>query len=375
MTAVNRKTVMFLCDYKSCYGGNFIPSLLALEGGLAGKGYGCVYVLPEAARGREWVAQMQARGCRIEFLDFGQSRRNMIRAVGRLMRLHGVSILHVHFGQVLNMELLSLLRRDVKVFVHLHSDFSGGKRKLRARLVDWIQYRLLSARIHFLSVSRALAGVNPGRTTWIPNGLAVERIPCAHRSGAMVRAENHISGSEFMCLMFGWSPDIKGVDIAARAVRILNERDGLPVKLGIVCGREVTRDKMVRYVARHTGGSGAESYYVYLEPVEDVFAYHEAADLLLSASRSEGFSYALLEALSLGKKCVVSDIPGVSWAMAYPVVFPFASEDAEACAAAVKRALEQRTSEAERVSVGRAIREAYSIDGWVNAVLKCYESA
>ena len=47
----------------------------------------------------------------------------------------------------------------------------------------------------------------------------------------------------------------------------------------------------------------------------------------------------------------------------------------EACAAAVKRALEQRTSEAERVSVGRAIREAYSIDGWVNAVLKCYESA
>lgn len=371
MTEINKGIVMFLCDYNSYYGGNFIPSLMALEEKLKIMRYNCVYVLPKLVQDRFWVKQLQKYNHIIEFLDFAESRKNMILNVDYLVKKYKVSILHIHFGQTLNMEMYSLINKKVKVFIHLHSDFSAGKMFLKEKLVNYILYYLCSKKVQFLSVSKALKYKNNKRTTWIPNGLAIKRIPCKHRSGKEIRNEYHVKDNDIFCEIFGWSPDIKGVDVAVKAIKILNEKCGISVKLGIVCGREMTCKKMMDYVGKYIGSAGDESYFIYLKPIEDVFAYHEAADILISASRSEGFSYAILEMLSIGKKCVISDIPGVAWAKDYPVSFMFESENINDCVEAIRAAIRYESKD-NAMLVKNDIKEKYSIDKWVAAVIDSY---
>ena len=145
---------------------------------------------------------------------------------------------------------------------------------------------------------------------------------------------------------------------------------GQKIKLAIICGREMTPDKMKKWVEENTSCTGEESFLLYWEPIEDVFAYHEAADVLLSASRSEGFSYAILEMLSIGKKCVISDIPGVAWAKEFPAVYPFKNKEADACADMIMRSQEAAKWDPEVVR--EQVRNQYSIQSWVRAILKGY---
>ena len=64
--------------------------------------------------------------------------------------------------------------------------------------------------------------------------------------------------------------------------------------------------------------------------------YYSAADVYVSASRSEGSGYALIEALACGLTPVVTDIAPFR-AIAGEVGARFAPGDADACAAALAR--------------------------------------
>ena len=51
-------SVLFLCDYKSLYAGNFIASLIHLGDALEASGSLAVYVFPEAAKERDWLKRL-----------------------------------------------------------------------------------------------------------------------------------------------------------------------------------------------------------------------------------------------------------------------------------------------------------------------------
>ena len=80
----------------------------------------------------------------------------------------------------------------------------------------------------------------------------------------------------------------------------------------------------------------------------------------------------LSKMLSLGKKCVVSDIPGTAWSKDYSVVTMFRSEGVEECAEALRIAAETTYSDAEMSLVKKDILLKYSIDEWVNKIISCY---
>ena len=128
-------------------------------------------------------------------------------------------------------------------------------------------------------------------------------------------------------------------------------------------------EKLRAYIAENTACTGQEEYFVFLPPREDIFSLHEAADILISASRSEGFSYAILEMLSIGGKVVMSDIPGTRWAKEYAATINFASGDAERCAEAIETA---RVMPVDSEAIAKAVRDAYSIDKWTVAVIEQY---
>ena len=367
----NKPVVLFLCKYQSVYGGNFIPSLIAIEEALNGKGIQCVYAFPPEAEIRDWFKQLEQTGKKVLTFDFNNSRLQQVKNLSALIKQYDINIIHLHFTQIVPFEIFAFLHKDIKVFIHLHSDFSLGKQSFKTKIKNWFIYKFLSGRVHFISVSKAFVNYNPVKITWIPNALAVKRMPCKHISGAEIRRQYNIGKDEILCEILGWSPQVKGVDIAVEAIKRLNLQGG-KYKLAIVCGREMTIDKMPLWVKGHTSCSGREDFLLYFHPKEDVFAYHEATDILISASRSEGFPYSILEMLSLGKPCVISDIPGVTWAKKYPLSFPFKNEDVEECFKAVKQA-GKGVAEDIKNNIVKQIQKDYDINNWVKQVLKEYE--
>ncbi len=72
--------------------------------------------------------------------------------------------------------------------------------------------------------------------------------------------------------------------------------------------------------------------------------YYQDADLYLSASHSDGSSISLLEAFACGTPAIVSDIPGnQEWVMPGVNGWLFPDGDPQALAAAILRAVDQRT--------------------------------
>ena len=96
---------------------------------------------------------------------------------------------------------------------------------------------------------------------------------------------------------------------------------------------------------------------------------------MISASRSETFSYALLEAVFAGVPCAASDIFGVQWARAFDTVSFFPTEDDAALSAVLRGIAARRDDPAYRQSLAdasRAASEAYAIEDWVRQVLTLY---
>lgn len=367
--AAGDNTILFLCDYKSNYSGNFIASLLAIETYLEKKDTKCVYVFPPECQKRPWTQELLRLGKCIEFYDFGGNRIQKVAELSRLIDRYRATVVHAHFSYVVGLEILSVFKPKTKFIIHVHSDFSAGKRSLKQAILRRVIYGWLPSKCEFVFVSPSFLEYNR-KMIHLPNALATNRLPCAHKSGNQLRRELDIDCETILVEFFGWSPYVKGVDIAYNAVGKLAQ-EGYPIKLMIICGRTVTKTEMAEYVRTHTQYSGNEDFACYVEPIEDVFCYHEAADVCLSASRSETFSYALLEALSIGKRCVSSDIPGVQWSFQYESAVPFESENVDDCCNAIKKAIK----ELPRVSTDTAkrVKKDYNIDAWVQRIVEIYD--
>ena len=359
--------LLFVCSYSAPYGGNFIPSLLALEAKLGAYGIKCVYAFPKEAEGRSWSAQLKAAGKEIVYIDFHLSRMGFVKELEAITAEKQISIIYAHFASILPLEIFAYLHKNIRVFIHIHSDFTAGRTSYKQTAQHFLLYKLFSSRVHFFSVSPAFVDYNPKRISFVPNGLAKDRLSCEHKGGASIRKQYQVTDDEILCEIFGWSQIVKGVDIAVNAVKLLNERDKLPIKLAIVGGTTTPIEDMKKWISEHTECTGNEPYLLYFEPSEDVFSYHEAADILLSASRSEGFSYSILEMLSLGKRCVISNILGTEWAQKYETAFVFETENVSSCAEAVCKAVDSGTKSS--VEVANAIQDEYSITCWTDAIV------
>lgn len=369
------KRIMFLCGYQSLYSGNFIASLVELEYELNRKGCDCVYIFPKDAANRAWYKKLVDRGKTLATIDFTNSRFEMAKRIATIVNEYDIDLLHTHMCDVINVELFSLFykKKKVKVVIHIHSNFSCGKENLKTTIKDFIKYKLLSCKCKFISVSSHFVKNNKKRITFIPNALAINRLFANDGTGEEIRDAYSINNEQILCTVYGWDPVVKGVDIAAKAVCECNKINKDKYVLAIVCGREVTKEKMKEFISKNTSLTGDENYLVYFEPQEDVFSYHRATDLLLSTSRSEGFPYTILEMLSLGKKCIVSDIPGVLWSHKYEKnVFFFENENYKDCAQKILEASDSVKIIDEEVA--KQVNEDYKISTWVDRIIEEYKA-
>ncbi len=374
---MNKPSILYLCDYQAPYGGNFIASMVKLDAVLHEKGAETIYAFPAGAAARGWYEQMTARG----FHLFTLAEGNLFAKARQLLHViddNHVTILHVHFGLFPLAELVALLRPKCRLLLHFHSDFSAGRKPSAAqRLRDALKRApeaMLGRRLTKITVSERSA-----RTTddcvRIHNALVPERFAASTWTREQTRTAFRVPDTATMILSFGWSPYIKGIDVAVRAVKRIIDSGHRHFVLGVICGREYTQARLCAFIRERTDCTGDEPWLLFLPPEEDVFRYHKASDIMLSASRSETFSYALLEAIASGKPCVASDIPGVRWAEAFDTVRFFPTGDDSALSDALLALDNERNSDGFTARLDDACARAkqdFGIDEWIAGMCSVY---
>lgn len=370
-------SILYLCDYQAPYGGNFIASMMRLDDALAARGARTCYVFPSGARERDWCGAMLRAGRCIRFLP-EEGGASKLRRLLAILDEQGVTILHVHFGLFPLAELAAILRPRLRLILHFHSDFSGGREPTRI-----MRIRDCAKRLPELILGRRLTKVTVSqgsrRTTKdcveLHNALCETRFVDQPHNRMRTRIELDVPDDRTLALVFGWSPWIKGVDVAVRAVEALHAQGQTQFMLGVVCGRAYPKERMRTFIDAQSPGAGSAPWLRLLPPIEDVFCYHKAADIMISASRSETFSYALLEAICTAKPCVCSDIPGVAWADAFDTVRFFQTENADALASALHEIDMARKDPdfATRLDTAAAhARQAYGMDEWIEGMMRLY---
>jgi glycosyltransferase involved in cell wall biosynthesis len=106
----------------------------------------------------------------------------------------------------------------------------------------------------------------------------------------------------------------------------------------------------------------------------DATSWYQAADLFLSASESEGWPLAPLEALGSGLTCLLSDIQGHQ--IFFPDAEAFSLDDLAGASLVIERALTLVTNAAFRERnwlLAQTLRETYSIEAMVESYSRLYE--
>lgn len=368
--------ILIGASYQSPYAGNFIASLRELAMAAAAAGDRVCFAFPLRKAGeRPWVSWLRESGFQVELLDATLPEDKLLAQVLDLNQRFGTELMYLHFGflQGVVQHRRAALGK-VRILFHDHMGFgldSPVKIQRRRNLLRSGFYRLKKIGVISVMEDKHRSYALLGSRHWcVPNGIALRRYTASELTRDAMRKQYGILQDARLCLLLAWNPEIKGVDIAVEAIRIARETDPA-LELGIVIQGSAPDEAFLRFIKSRTGIDTSQTEWLrFLPSTEDIFAYHRMADCFLSASRTESFSYGVLEAISQSLPVVMSDIPGVKWAREYSRSRLYPAEDPAACAKALLAAPQLR----QAASNADLFLDRYSIQRWCGRVLEIIHS-
>lgn len=377
MTAEDRRTVCQLCNFSPETPGTFVDALIALadysrkEAGLE-----TFCVFPETAKERRWIAILERERIACGFVP---RRRGVVSSIRALLRDRNPVIFHSHFSMYdLGSVFLNLSYRQAKIVWHYHNPTPSDAVQ---RVKDAVRFALVARMFpvsciavgHGVYESLVEAGVPRSRLHLVTNGVSTERFFPSTEGRAQVRKLLSVEDDRTtIFLLLGMDAHRKGVDIFADAVAQLRATSSYD-SVFLIVGNEKTRE----YFSRLKEIRVPADRLRVIEPMDDFPALLSGIDVLVSASRSEGLSYAVAEALAAGKLCICSDIPGVRDIYdRVEGVSLFPSQDAHALAQAMRGA--EVLLPGRRRELGAVNREHIvthqSLDVWARRIVDIYKS-
>jgi glycosyltransferase involved in cell wall biosynthesis len=328
-------TMLEVCNYHGPYPGTFIPTLIAVGQACEerlGLRYHCVF--PASMSERPWVGQLGDAAIEYSFLGDQLSASAKTRSLVGTARDVRARIVRSHFSRWDLQASIAARFSGAATVWHMHSGRGSDPPAVASWAKDLVKARTLgrvlcdevfavSDEIKRLAEQR---GMPAARVHVVLNGIDVARFADLP-SRALARAELGLDGETPVVLGFAWSPLTKGADILVEAARPLAEAGRLAV---VVVGD-----------AKTLAAAGVSAPWLRIvDPVEDVRGLFAAADVFVSASRDEGFPYAIGEAMAAGLPVISSDIPGPSVYFASDGVTTFTSGDARALRAELQALLD-----------------------------------
>lgn len=370
--------ILISAYYTAPSSGNFVGSLIDLGLKLRENGGKLFFVFPKSQSTtceNSWVQWLERAGFIVCLVDVSESNEKQLGFLKKIIKENKIDILHIHFDLFLNFAVHKREELPVKIIVHEHMEYPAGCNRVY-QAMKYVRksfiYRM--KKIGIICVNRYVNMAHFGTKHWfIPNGLSLKRniLSKAEMAREECRDQLQIQDNEKFVMFLGWDLYRKGLDVAIRAVNECRKSNS-NVVLGIVGlgTMPFPNPKGIDYIKKYTDVSPFENWIRFLPNTEDMFAYHRAADVYLSSSRSEAFSYGILEAISQNTPVVVSDIKGTSWCTKYSKSFMYPVEDYKKCADAIISAIDIENN----LSNSKKICLEYSIDKWCDRIMEVYNN-
>lgn len=362
-----QEAIVLACDFAAYQPGNFLPTQFMIGDQVRKRlGLDCIFVLPERAAARPWLRDIADAGFHYQLVAASPGRR--VPSLLRYARDWRVRLFHSHFTRF-DLDCLYVGRRSGAAVVwHLHNGLFGYP--LKQRLTDMVKARVLGRACDaIVACSEAVRrdalrrGFPSARLVTIPNALVLDRFvrPCRRR----MRAELGVDDETFVILSFVWPPERKGLDVLIEALSRLNET-GARFTAWLVGPAELENQLVERL-------GQLPEWLTTMQPVADVAALFSSSDVFVSASREEGFPYAVGEAMASSLPVIGSDIPGTSHFWPAPAFLRYPTSDAPA----LRHRLEEVMTWPDRQSAGMSNRKwAFAhldITSHVESTIELYE--
>lgn len=355
----SRLRVLHVSDFSAPYPGAFIRQLRMLDEHLREcGGEPLALAFPQRAADRRWLTDLESEGIEVRLLPEGRSRaeRHVANAVSDLLAQLRPDIVHTHFGTY-DLSVTRAVRQwrragvsDPALVWHYRTalEETVGERSVARRMKDWLKYaRAGRATDRCIAVTEALADEVAARgmgaracavvagcdtDTFVPDSAARRR----------VRGELGIRDDQLLIMHMGWHWHRKGGDLLAAAARELVDGRGWGDRL-VFASIGAPVDEVEAPIRR-------------IEPTDAVHELHQASDIFVSASRSEGFGNGLVEALSCERVAVAAFVEGQReiFTGLEDGCVPIPADSAAALAAALHRLLERQADWARLGAVNRA---------------------
>jgi glycosyltransferase involved in cell wall biosynthesis len=174
------------------------------------------------------------------------------------------------------------------------------------------------------------AGFTINRGAVVCNGIDVDQFRFDPDKRTEQRKEWDVNENNRLVTLVGRRDSRKGHVDFINAARSLAEKDAHMAFACIGPGSDESREDLERWI----GDAGIGDRFRIVEQTEDMTAVFSASDVVVSASHSEGFPNVVAEAMSCGRKCVVTDV-GESAALVGDCGVVVAPRDPEALASGV----------------------------------------
>lgn len=297
--SLDMQVVLNITFYGAKWGGSFIPSLKALETEFKKREMSMIFVFPKMGENLSWAKQFPD-AIWIDN-DFFLKRKLSIKYIKQLYAIiRKYKITHVvtnFIGYNVNVWIIKKLSKLPCLQV-VHNTFHQLSPN---RVKCYIKQQLLEQTYDtFIGVSEWVAtsmksnGLNPLKITWVRNAVDFNRLTKWEKLN--LKKEDN----EIIVFMMGWPYSVKGVDIAIRALKRLR---------GAGCNAIlVTPHHNIKNELMNDFGEMPD-FVRFVDAREDVATFMNNADVFLSASREEGFSYGIVEATFCDCIVISSNIP------------------------------------------------------------------
>lgn len=355
------KNVLLICGYAASYKGNFIPSLEYLEDTYKeGK---MIYMFPENAKNVVWMDDFKENH-RVYFMSMGffdkKVNRKILKELKNILQIEDIKIIHTHF-LVYNYSLFvakHTFARNIRMIAHIHNQFVIPATK-SAPIKKFVMEHSYDT---IIGVSQSVADglkrqIKHKNITYIDNAI------CFSRLDIYEKISLRDNENQKVVLMAGWPALVKGIDIAAKAIEQLRKK-GMDIKLCVMQSGDFEQTK--RCIDEALGY--APDWVKILPPREDIATYYNAADIFLSASRTEAFSYCLVEAAYCKPMLITSNVPGPN-DLKIDGMERFVSEDVEDLVFKIKELL---TSSIDVEGRRSNVICSYDLRSWAEAIAEIY---
>jgi glycosyltransferase involved in cell wall biosynthesis len=362
----NADNVIQLMDYAAPYRGNFIESLEYLNIKLKDIGRYCVYVFPHRAKSLPtaiWIQEIIDNGDIVYY--YSGNIASDVLILKSIIKKHDIGVIHLHFENIrLDLAAFCVSRIiPVKLVKHFHNhpDSDSGWKKMIKQII--LRKCVLVSVSE--SVGRLVRQLYPlNRQCVLENAILFERLD---NYAVLKRSEFGIEQGSLVCFMMGFDFWRKGVDLVISS--IMKIRETMRVTLMISISSNL--DKVVSEIRSRLGD--VPGWIVLLPPRNDVSTYYRFADIFISASREEGFCYAVVEAAYCEVIIVASKIPGQG-DLKIPNVLWFTSGNEKELGEQIIKASELKNSLSEVSELAReSVVQKYDINVWCQNVIAAYQ--